>query len=145
MNKPELKIAGNKQRGFSLLEAIIAMVILASASMAFYGLFNTNLITLTRVQEVSREVPLVEQAIEYLNAMNLTGAANGEFDIDNAQITWSAELVEPYRQSQNGRGFLGYFQLGLYKVDFTVSENGSPLGSYSFRVVGYEKVREPSN
>lgn len=146
MRRSEKKpLQAGKQRGFSLLEAIVAMVVLASASMAFYGLFNTNLITLTRVQEVSREVPLVEQALENLQAMNLTGEASGEFEIDDAEVIWKAELVEPYRQSQNGRGFLGYFQLGLYTIDFTVIDRGTTLGSYSFRAVGYEKVREPSN
>jgi len=131
------------QGGFSLLEAMVAIVILAAASMAFYGLFNTNLITLNRVQEVSREVPLVLQAVEYLTAMNLTRESAGEFDIDTAQVQWQAELIEPYRQSQNGRGFLGYFQVGLYSVEFTVIDRGSPLGTYRFRTVGYEKVREP--
>jgi general secretion pathway protein I len=132
-----------RQGGFSLLEAMVAIVILAAASMAFYGLFNTNLITLTRVQEVSREVPLVEQAIEYLTMMNLSGDSAGEFEIDTAQIQWQAELIESYRQSQNGRGFMGYFQVGLYNVEFTVTDRDSVLGTYRFRAVGYEKVREP--
>lgn len=143
MNRSDHKLP-SRQDGFSLLEAMVAIVILAAASMAFYGLFNTNLITLTRVQEVSREVPLVEQAIEYLTVMNLTGEAAGEFEIDTAQVQWQAELIEPYRQSQNGRGFMGYYQVGLYTVEFTVIDRGSPLGTYRFRTVGYEKVREPS-
>jgi general secretion pathway protein I len=131
-----------QQRGFTLLEAIVAIVILASGSLALYGLFNTNLITLTRVQEVSREVPLVEQAAEYLSAMNLMQPTNGEFEVDGAQVTWSAKLLEPYRQSQSGRGFIGLYQLGLYTVEFTVTDRGRPLGTYSLRLVGYQQVRE---
>jgi len=132
------------QQGFTLLEAIVAMVILTSASLALYSLFNTNLITLGRVQQVSSEVPLVEQATQHLLAMNLTQAAAGEFEVDGARVVWSAELLEPYRQSQNVRGFIGYFQLGLYTVEFAISNKNELLGSYTLRLVGYEKVREPS-
>jgi len=132
-----------RQRGFTLLEAIVAMVILASASMALYSLFNTNLITLGRVQEVSKEVPRVRQASHFLAAMNLTRESAGEFDLDGARVVWSARLLEPYRQGQSGRGFLGYFQLGLYGVEFSIVEGEKSSGTYSMRLVGYEKVREP--
>ena len=144
MPRAENYLNSTHQQGFTLLEAIVAMVLLASASLALYSLFNTNLITLGRVQQVAREAPLVEQATQHLLAMNLTRETAGEFDVDGAQVAWTAELVEPYRQSQNVRGFIGYFQLGLYTVQFTISENGTSLGSYSMRLVGYEKVREPS-
>lgn len=75
--------------------------------------------------------------------MNLTAPGDGEFEMDGATVTWNARLLEPYRQSQDGRGFMGYFQLGLYAVEFTIVENGRPLSSHTLRVVGYEKVREP--
>lgn len=133
-----------KQAGFTLLEAMVALVILASASMSIYALFNTNLITLTRVRETTQEIPLARHAIRYLSAMNLTAPASGEFEVDGALIRWNAELVEPYRQSQNGRGFMGYFQLGLYNVTFTIFADGEALGTHELRVVGHEKVREPS-
>ena len=112
--------------------------------MALYGLFNTNLITLTRVQDISRQAPAVHHAIERLSALNLRGEAAGEFDFNEFDILWSARLVEPYRQGQNVQGYIGYFQLGLYQVDFEVRERERSLGTYQMRLVGYEKVREPS-
>jgi len=133
-----------RQGGFTLLEAIVALVILSGATMAFYSLFNTNLITLGRVRDVSRELPLVEQATQYLGAMNLTREQSGEFEVGGADVTWSATLVEPYRQSQSGRGFLGNFQIGLYSVEFSIADRGRPLGTYTLRLAGYEKVREPA-
>ncbi len=129
------------QAGFTLLEAIVALVILSSAAMALYSLFNTNLLTLTRVRDVSREVPLALQAGQVLAGLNLTAEANGEFDLDDATVVWSANLVEPYRQGQSGRGFIGYYQLGLYDVEFTIFEAERPLATHQLRLVGYEKVR----
>ncbi len=132
------------QAGFTLLETIVALVIFASAGMALYGLFNTNLITLTRVQDVSKQMIVVQHAIERLSSMNLQGEAAGQIEIDEFDVLWSARLVEPYRQGQNVQGYLGYFQVGLYRVDFEVRDRLRSLGTYQLRVVGYEKVREAS-
>ncbi len=130
------------QAGFTLLETIVALVIFASAGMALYGLFNTNLITLTRVQDVSKQMIVVQHAIERLSSMNLQGEAAGRIEIDEFDVLWSARLVEPYRQGQNVQGYLGYFQVGLYQVDFEVRDRLRSLGTYQLRLVGYEKVRE---
>ena len=40
-------------RGFTLLEAVVAMAIFAGAGMALYGLFNVNLLSLGRAQDVN--------------------------------------------------------------------------------------------
>ena len=130
------------QAGFTLLETIVAFAIFASAGMALLGLFNTNLITLTRVQDVSRQTLVVEHAIENLSSMNLQQEAAGQMQIDEFAIPWSARLVQPHRQGQNVQGYLGYFQIGLYQIDFEVRDRQRSLGAYQLRVVGYEKVRE---
>ena len=130
------------QAGFTLLETIVALVIFAGAGMALYGLFNTNLITLTRVQDVSKQMIVVQHAVERLSSMNLQGEAAGQIEIDEFDVIWSARLVEPYRQGQSVQGYLGYFQVGLYRVDFEVRDRLRSLGTYQLRMVGYEKVRE---
>ena len=130
------------QAGFTLLETIVAFVIYASAGMALYGLFNTNLITLTRVQDVSRQTLVVEHAIENLSSMNLQQEVAGQMQINEFTIPWTARLVQPHRQGQNVQGFRGYFQIGLYQIDFEVRDRQRSLGAYQLRVVGYEKVRE---
>ncbi len=132
------------QAGFTLLETIVALVIFAGAGLALYGLFNTNLITLTRVQDVSKQMIVVQHAVERLSSMNLQGEAAGQIEIDEFDVLWSARLVEPYRQGQNVQGYLGYFQVGLYRVDFEVRDGLRSIGTYQLRLVGYEKVREAS-
>ena len=127
--------------GFALLEAIVAIVLFAAAGMALYGLFNTNLISLLRVHDVSREAPVVRYAIERLQAVDPRRTEAGQFRVDGFDVTWSARLVEPVRQGQNGLGVLGDFEVGLYEIEFDIADAGRPLGTWRLRQVGFEKVR----
>ena len=130
--------------GFTLLETMVAMVVFAGAAMALYALFNTNLIVLARAHDVSRQMPAVRHAVEYLSSINPREEGDGTFEIDGIEVAWSASLLQPVRQSQSVTGGRGYFEVGLYEVEFTMSERGRPMGTWQMRIVGYEKVREPA-
>ena len=133
-----------RSQGFTLLETMVALVIFTGAAMALYGLFNTNLITLARAHDVSRQMPAVRHAIEYLSSINPREEDAGRLDMDGLNVVWTAKLLQPARQSQTVTGGRGYYEVGLYEVEFTMmSERGRSLGTWRMRVVGYEKVREP--
>ena len=135
----------SRSRGFTLLETMVALVIFAAAAMALYGLFNTNLIALARAHDVSRQVPDgALTSIEYLSSINPREEAAGRMELDGVGVSWSATLVEPMRESQTVTGGRGYFEVGLYEVEFTMSDGERSLGTWRMRSVGYEKVREPS-
>ena len=129
--------------GFTLLETMVALVIFAGAAMALYALFNTNLIGLARAHDVSRQVPAVRYAIEHLASVNPREEGGGRFEMDGLNVAWSATLLQPPRQSQTSTGGIGFYEVGLYEIEFTMSERGRPLGTWRMRSVGFEKVREP--
>ena len=135
---------GIRPRGFTLLETMVAMVVLAGTAMALYALFNTNLVALARAHDVSRQMPAVRHAVEYLSSINPREEGAGAIEFDGVDVAWSARLLQPVRQSQSVTGGRGYFELGLYEVEFTMSERGRPMGTWRVRIVGYEKVREPA-
>ena len=135
---------GIRPKGFTLLETMVALVVFAGAAMALYALFNTNLIALARAHDVSRQMPAARHAIEYLSSINPREEDAGSFEFDGIDVVWSAKLLQPVRQSQSVTGGRGYFELGLYEVEFTMSGRGRPMGTWRMRLVGYEKVREPA-
>ena len=135
---------GVRSQGFTLLETMVALVIFTGAAMALYGLFNTNLIALARAHDISRQMPAVRHAVEHLSSINPREEDAGRFEFDGLSVVWSAKLLQPVRQSQTTTGGRGYFEVGLYEVEFTMmTERGRSLGTRRMRVVGYEKVREP--
>ena len=122
---------------------MVALVIFAGAAMALYGLFNTNLISLARAHDVSRQTPAVRLAIEHLSSINPLEQGDGTIELDGLDVVWSATLLQPARQSQTVTGGRGYFEVGLYEIEFAVNERGRSLGTWRMRAVGYRKVREP--
>lgn len=132
-----------RERGFTLLETMVALVIFTGAALALYALFNTNLIALARAHDVSRQVPAVRQTIEYLADINPREEGEGRIELGGLDVAWTATLVEPPRQSQTVTGGRGYYEIGLYEIEFTLSDRDRTLGTWRMRSVGYEKVRKP--
>ncbi len=133
---------GRRTKGFGMLETMVALVIFTGAAMALYGLFNTDLIALARTQDVSRRVPAARHAIEYLSSINPRKESAGSFEHDGFDVVWTAKLLQPVRQSQTMTGAQGSFEIGLYEIEFAMSERGRPMGSWRLRLIGHEKVRE---
>ena len=130
-----------RSAGFSVLEAMVALVIFSGAALAFYGLLNTGLVGLTRAEDTARQMAAARYAAERLAAVNPLETEAGQFRFDGLDIAWSARLLEPVRRSQTVTGGRGHFEVGLFDVAFTVREDGRPLGVWQLRVPGYRKVR----
>ena len=128
-------------RGFTLLEAVVALTIFSAGAMALYGLFSANLFGLARAQDATSRIPVVEQAVEHLSLVNPYRQPEGELQMGRFVVSWTSTQLEPLRQSQSAGGFMGSFEVGLYQVDFEISEDERPLGAWRMRQVGYERVR----
>ena len=92
--RPAGRSAG-RSAGFTLLETVVALVIFTGGAMALYALFNTNLMALVRVHDVSRQMPAARHAIEYLSSINPREQDSGKVEIDGMEVVWSARLVQP--------------------------------------------------
>ena len=139
-----LRRARRKPAGFTLLEAVVAMAIFAAAGMALYALFNTNLISLGRAQDVTAQLPTVYRAMEYLSAIDPAQQPTGQIELDGYAVTWSSRLMEPVRESQTAQGFRGYHELGLYEVTFDINSLDEVVASHKLRVISQRQVRWPS-
>ena len=137
------RAAARRSAGFTLLETMVALVIFTGAAMALYSLYNTNLIALVRVHDVTRQVPAARHAIEYLSTINPRERESGRIEIHGLDVAWSSKLLQPVRDSQTPTGGRGYYEVGLYEVEFALRDGERSLGTWRLRVPGYEKVRTP--
>ena len=133
-----------KSTGFTLLEAVVAMAIFAAAGMALYALFNANLISLGRAQDVTAQLPTVHRAMEYLSAIDPVQQPTGQIELGGYDVTWSSRLMEPVRESQTAQGFRGYHELGLYEISFDISRLDELVASHELRVISQRQIRWPS-
>ena len=123
---------------------MVALAVFAGAAMALYSLFNTNLVALLRAGDVTRQMSAARHAVQHLSSIDPRDEGTGRIRFDGLDVDWSAKLLQPVRQSQTAIGNRGYFEVGLYEVEFALSDRGRPLGAWRLRVPGWEKVRGPA-
>lgn len=134
----------SNSKGFTLLEAMVAMVILATTGMALFNWVNASLGSMTRAMDHDKKQRAMEIALEYIEGVNPMENQNGEFIIGPYKITWAASLVEPERQGKGYPGGTSPFRLGLYTTHIIVLED-QKTGEYSnitdfhLRQVGYSR------
>ncbi len=130
------------QSGFTLLEAIVALVILSTALAALFGLINTDLNSLRRAEAVVTSQNVVKEAVERLKLMPLSDGATGEMEVGSEAIFWSAQLVEPVTKGSGIRGGLGAYDHSLYELRIGRRPLGQGGARWYARVARYERVRK---
>lgn len=131
----------HSQGGFSLLEAIVALVLLSTVGMALFSWINTSLIGLNRAQAVITRTQTIQNALSAMEQINPAEAESGEMQVGNMEIEWYTEIVEPL---QDGVGYplgTGLYQIGLYDTHVTVKQEDKEQVSFVIRQVGFLQVR----
>jgi general secretion pathway protein I len=135
--------SGRKQHGFTLIEAIVALVLIATTGMALFSWINSNIITLNRVQEINAENAATVNAVEYMHDINPMISPEGQTNLGSYRLSWKAEATT---EPRDGAGYpygIGLYQLGLYQNKVTVQKSdGQFWFAFTLQQVGYKKVRE---
>jgi len=130
-----------RNNGFSLLEAIVAMAIVASFGMAIFAWINANLNTLNKIQSKSEHDQIVRSVVEYMQDIDIMEQPDGNEDIGQFSVFWKSTLIEPIVDGANRIGGKSEFEVGLYLADVNVRVDTKLVSSFSVRLVGYKKVR----
>lgn len=132
-------------RGFTLLEAIVALSIFATSTVALYSWYNVVLTGMVRTEAQLETIEFSRNLEAYLSMMQLQDEATGEFRSNGLLAIWRAELVEEKKEGRTLVGALGHYRFGLYTVNATIVEERTrqEKGHLQTRLVGYEGVRLP--
>lgn len=117
---------GAAQKGFGLLEALVAMVVLATAGTATFAWINVNLDTVNRLQRRDVEDALRVQLAAWAQTLNprARGPAEGDGELTpGVPVHWRTQvLVAPRPVPPLPGGSRTPFRVGLVSV--TVSAPG---------------------
>ncbi|MDX2299294.1 MAG: prepilin-type N-terminal cleavage/methylation domain-containing protein [Xanthomonadaceae bacterium] len=126
--------------GFTLLEAIVALVIFSMGAFALYGWLSTSLHTLTRVDAGRETLALQQSALDLVRTVNPMATPRGRREMAGALVEWNGELVEPARRGRSQVGGETFFEVGLYRLDVRVSQGEREVGRFEVRQLGYRQV-----
>lgn len=135
-----------RQRGFTLLEAIVALALIGTMGMTLFAWINTSIISLGKIQASNARNDATANVISYMQAVNpmLTPTGNAEFGA--YRIKWTSNIVGPIADNVAYPSGVGLYQVGLYNVDVSAQtvEDASWF-SLRLKLAGYKKVREQNN
>jgi prepilin-type N-terminal cleavage/methylation domain-containing protein len=133
------------QRGFSLIEMIAALTILAIGSGVLFSWLGQTTAQLTRFQLQEKASLARLQAIDFLSTQNPTVAADGKQSFDGFSMEWKSEPVTEVRDSISPAGGLGLYRVSLYQTQVsTFDRSGRAWFQFPVKLVGYVQVRQPS-
>lgn len=130
-----------REAGFSLLEAIVALVVFTMGALALYGWLGANLITLQRVNDRQQSNAMVASALEVVRRVNPMDTPTGRRVVDQVEVTWAARPVEPPRRAVTQVGLPSLFEVGLYTLAVEVRRDGELLETLEVRQLGHRQVR----
>lgn len=136
-----MRCARRPSRGFTLLEAIVAVAIVGIALVPIITFVSQMVGALARAGDANAKNLAEQSIIELLESMNPLERPVGEDQLGNLIIRWeSADIIPPNKTTRPGVGLAG-FSVGFYNVTVSVDrlEKG-PWFSFEMRKVGYRRI-----
>lgn len=133
-----------KQRGFTLLEAIVSLVIITSVGMALFSWINSNLMILQRVQFSQQRIEAMRNTLVFMQQINPAEKAAGKEILGHYQIAWQSHVVEPPKEGVSTTNDLSLFEVSLYDTVVTMSlvNENTFLGQFTLRQIGYKQIHK---
>lgn len=136
---PDKKESGARQ-GFSVLEAMVAMAILAAGLLPILALQGQFVKTVEQLEHVDQRLAVQDNVLNAIQNINLTEKPTGQLDFGDVVASWEAVPAVPARMGRGLGGFPGRFELTLYDVRVQVDYNYDRQENFSVRGIGWRAL-----
>jgi general secretion pathway protein I len=134
-------------RGFGLLEALVALVILATTGTAVFAWVNVNLDTVRRVRAREATDLLRSQLANWAQTLNPAVQAQGEAElVPGTAVRWTARpLLSPQVVPPLPGGTTTPFRVGLYELTLTaIPAGGATPVELTMHRLGLQRDVDPA-
>jgi len=136
--------------GFALLEALVAMVIVAAVGTALFALINTGLQSLNKAEAHAESIGLQPQVLAWVRTIDLErlpASHRAEISLWSGQTQYRAEAslerIHGPVMAVTASGSPGIHQVALYDVRVRIYANNRPLDPLHTRRVASQQVADP--
>lgn len=131
--------------GFSLLEMIAALTVLALGTVVLFSWLGQTLGHLNRFQNQEQESLARLQAVEFLSNVNPSQRPGGRQEFERFAIEWKSRPAREMRDTVSNAHGLGLYQVQLYDVEVAGKDlGGQPWFQFNLKLVGYTQPRRQS-
>ncbi|MCA3019559.1 MAG: type II secretion system protein [Rhodocyclaceae bacterium] len=111
-------------RGFTLLEAIVALVLLSTAGLVLFSWINASFDGLARIEQSNARAAAELNAMEFMKTVNPMQQPEGQTQLGEVQLKWRAKPITELVPNRTDNRDPGPFTVALYETE--VSLDGRP-------------------
>lgn len=128
-------------RGFTLLEAIVALVLLTTAGLALFSWMNASFDGLNRIEQSNARAAAELNALEFMKTVNPMERPDGQIKLGQVDLKWRARQLSPPVQNRTDARDPGPFSVAMYEVELTL-EDRPKIEPYRIvlRQMGYRRL-----
>lgn len=134
-------IMNRQERGFTLLEAIVALAVLAVSALALYAWLNSSLIILKRIDDVYRTAAVVDSAVEWVTALDPYQQQQGSEEIAGMQVQWRFVPINQPRTAYDMSGNLSRNDIQLFRAEVVIYQEQTVIAQFDFVHLGLQAKR----
>ncbi|BFT31552.1 hypothetical protein D210916BOD24_27280 [Alteromonas sp. D210916BOD_24] len=116
-----------KTNGFTLIETLVALIILTGAFAVVWNWFGTSTIATNKIERAIKVNAVFDSVMERLALEPLANKRSGHYDIDDYQVRWQATVdrtstEEPFRRQPKWVATLFNIQISIAFEGQSVAE-----------------------
>ena len=130
----------HKDDGFSVLEAMVAIAILAAGLLPLLALQGQFVKTVTRIEQAEQSLSAQDNALGLMHTVNLTETPKGEVVFEGYIINYEAKAAILPAPIRDVSGLPGRYDLTLYDVVLKISYDSGAEEEFSIKAFGWREI-----
>lgn len=129
------------QGGFTLLEAIVALTLMATSLLSLYAWLSSNTLALNHVSAKALSLQDSRAAMAVIETINPMSTPDGARELAPLQIRWKSKPLTDRRFGMSAAYAATPFDFRLYLLDVTVMRDKRVVNEFSVRKTGWVVAR----